>query len=88
MSPESVRFDYDSYPKNGLSSNFGCNHLGGKKIVKVFPCCFFVSMLFFCEHYNSCIKILGRLKACEIFSCVKFIFEKSKSMVFIKAAAA
>ena len=30
----------------------------------------------------------GRLKDCEIFSCVKFICEKSKSRVFTESASA
>ena len=30
---------------------------------------------FFVEHFNIRKKIHGRLKACEIFSCVKFICE-------------
>ena len=34
------------------------------------------------EHFNSCKNFHGRLKACEIFLCVKFKWEKSESMVF------
>ena len=59
----------------------------------------FAEMLFFGEHYNSWKKFHGRLRACEIFSSMKFICDKSfvwvswkygfhESMGFMKAASA
>ena len=48
------------------------------------------SMLFFSivcnfsgEHFNSSKKFHGKLKAYEIFSCVKFVCEKMKGIVFL-----
>ena len=40
-----------------------------KKIVKVFPCCFFTSILFFFAYNISIVikKFHGRLKSCQIF---------------------
>ena len=61
---------------------FGC-----KINVKVFPCCIFARMLFFSEHFNCCNNFNGTLKAGEIFSCMKFMCEKSKSMVLMKATS-
>ena len=52
------------------------------------------SMMFFCmyfflvlKHFISCTNFHGRLKACEIFSYVKFMCEKNNSMVFMRTAS-
>ena len=81
-----------------------------KQIVKVFPCCFFASMLFIwwkndCESFSMfffcmCVIFLvnisivvsffhGRLRACEIFQCVKtywmfFLIPINAIYIFLK----
>ena len=74
--------------KNKFSSDFGCNNLGGKNR-ESFSMLLFLHICYFPdEHSNSCKNFHGKLKACEIFSCVKFMYKKSKSMTFMKATLA
>ena len=40
------------------------------------------------EHFNGSKMFHGRLNAWKIYSCVKFIHEKSRSKVFIKSTSA
>ena len=68
---------------------FCVQQFGWKNIVKVFLCFFFLQVCYFSgEHFNSCTIFHGRLKACEIFLCVKLKCEKIKSMVLMKADSA
>ena len=74
--------------KKQIQFELWVQQFGWKNIVKVFQCSFFELCYFSGEHFNICTFLHGKLKSCEIFLCVKFICEKSKSHLFMKAASA
>ena len=71
-----------------IQFEFWVLQFGWKKNRVKFSVVFLQVCYFSGEHYNSCKNFHRRLKACEIFLCVKFICERSKSMVFMEAASA
>ena len=67
--------------KNKFSSNFCCKNFSDKNFKSFFILLFCKYTCYFSgEHFNSFKIFHGRLKACKIFSCVKFMSEKSKRM--------